>query len=346
MAEFNECLDYCGLFDLAMEGRCLSWCNGHEGRTRSWAHLDRTLINSSFGSSYSSAFFEYLERKRVDHSPMLIWFKRFEVSYGPRPFRFQNMWCNHAGFKPFVEAIWRESMLSTGLNKLSEKLRKVKIALRTWNQNTFGHVGQTIKVPEERLEILECQLQNSNDAEIENDYLITKAELNIWENREEIHMSQLAKKKWLKKGNQNTKFFHGSVNHKRKKFISQMVLDDCTTLGTPELIHEGATRHFREFLSMPCMVEQGQLSSLIAAVISHEENLDLIRAPKCEVVAAAMAKISKESTPGPDGFGSTFYVHCWDFVKEDVVEAAGEFFSDFIADEAEGEPEDLAPPDE
>lgn len=35
MADFNECLDSCGLLELAIEGRRMSWCNGHEGLTRS-----------------------------------------------------------------------------------------------------------------------------------------------------------------------------------------------------------------------------------------------------------------------------------------------------------------------
>ncbi|KAF5475816.1 hypothetical protein F2P56_007582 [Juglans regia] len=108
MAEFNECLDSCGLLDLTVDGRRMSWCNGHNGCTHSWARLDLALINSSFGISYPSAFFEYLTRKHSDHSPMLLRFKRSEVIYGPHPFHFQNMWCNNASFKPFVEAIWRE----------------------------------------------------------------------------------------------------------------------------------------------------------------------------------------------------------------------------------------------
>ncbi|KAK1564579.1 hypothetical protein Q3G72_006194 [Acer saccharum] len=52
MAEFNECISRCGLLDLRFQGRQLSWCNGHQGLARSWAKLDRVLINNEFAVKY------------------------------------------------------------------------------------------------------------------------------------------------------------------------------------------------------------------------------------------------------------------------------------------------------
>lgn len=31
MSEFNECLDSCGLMDLLVKGRLMTWCNGQQG---------------------------------------------------------------------------------------------------------------------------------------------------------------------------------------------------------------------------------------------------------------------------------------------------------------------------
>ncbi|KAI9184691.1 hypothetical protein LWI28_000006 [Acer negundo] len=55
MAEFNECTSRCGLLDVRFEGRQLSWCNSHQGLTRSWAKLDRVLINNDFIVKYGDA---------------------------------------------------------------------------------------------------------------------------------------------------------------------------------------------------------------------------------------------------------------------------------------------------
>ncbi|KAF5477111.1 hypothetical protein F2P56_003784 [Juglans regia] len=178
----------------------LSWCNGHEGQTRSWARLDRALVNIQFTNQYPSAFFEYLKKKTSDHCPMLISFKKHVVSYGPHPFRFQNMWTTHADFKTCVEDVWKEPSPALDLLRLAKKQEKTKIAPRPWNQQVFGHVGQNIKELEEKLEVLESRLQGGHDQDVETDFLVTKLELDIWEQREETRLAQLAKKKWLTEG--------------------------------------------------------------------------------------------------------------------------------------------------
>lgn len=86
------------------------------------------------------------------------------------------------------------------------------------------------------------------------------------------------------------------------------------------------TNYFESFLLMPNVVEQRNLSSLIEEVVSQEDNMDLVQVPYFEEVVATLATILKESTPGSDGFGSTFYVYCWEFIKEDIVEAIEEIF--------------------
>ncbi|KAJ0074622.1 hypothetical protein Patl1_37562 [Pistacia atlantica] len=276
MEDFNNCIDHCGLLDLQVMGRRLSWCNGHERHTCSWARLDRALINIHFANIFPSAFFEYLNRKTSDHRPMLIHFQKQEVSYSPHTFRFQNMWVSHADFMRCVEEVWKEPTTSVGLLRLAEELKKTKLALRAWNKQVFGHVGQTIKELEERLEVLESRLLGGYDKEVECDFLVTKLELDTWEQREELRLSQLAKKKWLSEGDQNTKFFHAVVNQWRKsKVISNMRLENA--LAEAEIL-------------------------------------------------AALKSISRESSPGPDGFGSGFYLCCWDLIKEDVIDAAKDFF--------------------
>lgn len=50
-------------------------------------------------------------------------------------------------------------MQAKGLILLPEKTQKEKVALQTWNKNSFGMVEQNIKAMEERLIYLESQLQ-------------------------------------------------------------------------------------------------------------------------------------------------------------------------------------------
>lgn len=35
---------------------------------------------------------------------------------------------------------------------------------------------------------------------------------------------------------------------------------------------------------------------------------------------AALRSLSGDKTPGPDGFSMAFFQHCWEVIKEDVME--------------------------
>ncbi|KAF5468900.1 hypothetical protein F2P56_013011 [Juglans regia] len=313
MEEFNICIDHCGLLDLHVVGRKLSWCNGHGGLSLSWARLDRVLTNIHFANRFPQAYFEYLNRKTSDHCPMTISFQKQVVSYGPHPFRFQNMWASHGDFKRCVEEVWKLPTTSVGLCRLAEKLKKTKITLRAWNILVFGHVGQNIKDLEERLEVLESRLQDGYDQDVECDFLVTKLELETWERREEIRISQLVKKKWISEGDNNTKFFHAVVNQRRNsKIISNMRLENGDFLNSPD-----------RFIKV-------DLAPLIQCSVTEENNLALIMAPSETEILDALKSIPKDSSPGPDGFGLGFYLSCWDLIKEDVVAAAKDFFSGSI----------------
>ncbi|KAF5468581.1 hypothetical protein F2P56_012724 [Juglans regia] len=183
MTDFNNCLDQCGLFDLSSGGNQMSWCNGHEGSFRSWIKLDRVVINNAFSSQFLFAQLEYLRRKSFDHCPMVVHFDRPHTSYGPSPFWFQNMWCSHEGFFACVEEAWNRPDSTRGLLKLAIHPKRTKMALSAWNKNTFGLVEVIVKDLETWLENLEHQLQLGYSEEVEAEFLVTKIELQLWENR-------------------------------------------------------------------------------------------------------------------------------------------------------------------
>lgn len=153
-------------------------------------------------------------------------------------------------------------------------------------------------------------------------------ELDTWEHQEEIRLSQLAKKKWFKDSDQNSKFFHAIVNQRRKSnTISHMELEDESKLSDHEQVHLGAVSYFQNFLSQHHEVEALDLSSLIETRISKDDNSFLCRHPSEDEVLAALRSSPRNSSLGPDGFGSAFYLSYWEIVKEDVVAAAKDFFT-------------------
>ncbi|KAF5477357.1 hypothetical protein F2P56_004006 [Juglans regia] len=282
MLEFSNYIDHCGLLETSSSGQNMSWCNGHRGVSRSWEKLDRVLMNNVFANLFPSVHFNYLSRKSSDHCPMVVFSDRLATSYGPSQFCFLNMWCLHDGF------------LMVNVN---------------------------IRALEERLDFLENQLQSGFSKELEDDFVATKTEIKIWEKREASRLGQIAKKKWLIEGDQNSKFFHSVINQRRTKgHINKMVLVDGRVLNSTEEVHEEVgffVISFLTFLQWNIAICRGLLRrkfqmKKIAGYARH--------------VKQAVFSTPKSNSSGPDGFGFDFYMSCWDIIKEDVVEAARDFF--------------------
>ncbi|KAI9152873.1 hypothetical protein LWI28_002365 [Acer negundo] len=106
-----------------------------------------------------------------------------------------------------------------------------------------------------------------------------------------------------------------------------MVLSDGRVLENAKAIHQGATKYFHDFLTGGTGVETADLSSLINPTISEVDNEMLCMVPFEEEVKDAISSIPKHSSPGPDGFGLAFYIECWDIIKQDVIDAARDFFN-------------------
>lgn len=143
-----------------------------------------------------------------------------------------------------------------------------------WNKEVFGGVGTNIIALGDQLQFLKEELQKGHNLEVEEDYLlIIKGELECWENCEETRLSQMAKKKWLTKGEKNTKFFHATINQSRNVTqIHLMCLKDGNLLATLEKIHEGTVNYFQAFLTKQNVETTLDLEQIIFEAITREDN--------------------------------------------------------------------------
>jgi hypothetical protein len=97
--------------------------------------------------------------------------------------------------------------------------------------------------------------------------------------------------------------------------------------STPEEIHNEAVVHFADFLGRRASASVLSLSDVIQEEVREAENLNLCRSPTKQEIKDALFDIPINSSPGPDGFTSGFFQHCWDFIQTDLVEAVMNFFA-------------------
>ncbi|KAF5463850.1 hypothetical protein F2P56_013978 [Juglans regia] len=257
---------------------------------------------------------------------MIISCDQYFQRYGPCLFRFQQLWEEHKEFLPHVKQCWKEEGCGRGLEKLAFKLKRMKQALKTWNMDVFGHVEVMIRDIELRIELLDTRLQAGYEETVEQDLLISKIELDILKSREESMLEQKAKVKWLKEGDNNTRFFHSILKRRHQTQVKQMLKVDGTLYKCPEAVHDGAVQYFQELLSHEGEGELRELSQFIDKEITEEENKEIPKRPTVEEIWQALFSIPVESSPRPDGFSLGFFRASWEFIQGDVVEAVKEFF--------------------
>lgn len=77
MADLQDCLTDCELFDLAFRGCLFTWSNKSPTSPRS-RKLDRALINESWMEKFPNSFAYFDSPRSSDHSPCLVTVKAYE----------------------------------------------------------------------------------------------------------------------------------------------------------------------------------------------------------------------------------------------------------------------------
>lgn len=101
MYEFKRFINDMGITVVSCVGGKFTWYNSNE---KAMSRLDRFLLSRKLIDIW-----EVVDRRigSIDisnHSP--IWLQKGKVDWGPKPFRFNNVWLRHEGFEEFVKVKW------------------------------------------------------------------------------------------------------------------------------------------------------------------------------------------------------------------------------------------------
>ncbi|KAL6190620.1 hypothetical protein ACLB2K_037014 [Fragaria x ananassa] len=81
------------------------------------------------------------------------------------------------------------------------------------------------------------------------------------------------------------------------------------------------------FTRDPLITDTGLVERVIPSLVTDDENSLLTSMPSRREIWETIRAMDDYSSPGPDGFGGSFYVHCWSIISDDVVSAIQSFFS-------------------
>jgi hypothetical protein len=180
------------------------------------SRLDRFLVSEGFIEKGSLSYQWVGDRDISDHCP--IWLMCSNINWGPKPFTFNNCWLEHPKFFEFVKETW-ENMDIRGKKAfiIKEKLKGLKEALKVWNREVFGFMELKIdKTVKELNEVEELLATGNVDANLINPKELVRQ---FWEqlNFKESLLHLKSKTKWVQEGNSNSRYFHASIESRRRR---------------------------------------------------------------------------------------------------------------------------------
>ena len=121
---------------------------------------------------------------------------------------------SHNSFLKVVEDSWAQPCSGSAQFILASKLKLLKLNLKTWNKEVYGHYKNHIVEAEPQVLAKELAFESNPSDSFLRDLNLAKSSLHNWLKAKSTHWKQRAKVKWLQDGDRNTKFFHLSAKSK------------------------------------------------------------------------------------------------------------------------------------
>ncbi|KAK3205564.1 hypothetical protein Dsin_019610 [Dipteronia sinensis] len=267
-----------------------------------------------------------LGRSLSDHNPVIL--GELMVDWGPKPFRFLNVWLEDKKFMECVRKKWVSCSrgVSAGLI-LKHKIGAVRCFMKA-HANNCKSDGKVIKDLEEDLARIESNAVaygwSAGLREQRSSCLVK-----LWKQvrLDEQKWRQVSRVKWLKEDDRNLKFFHIMSNVRRKaNFLGDLFISGSFCKGPAqvrEVVLSFFSGHFKKKVS--CRPNWGGLQ---VSLISMEERLKLEVEFSEDEVWKAVSDCDGNKAPGPDGLNLNFIKSNWEVIKGDFMNFLHTFYND------------------
>nr|GFA94482.1 RNA-directed DNA polymerase, eukaryota, reverse transcriptase zinc-binding domain protein [Tanacetum cinerariifolium] len=207
----------------------------------------------------------------------------------------------------------RSEYFIRGLIALFEKVVKDK-----WDDIT----GEVPEVETSRMNLLLVDMRNLDQKideglasdEDKSSRISKLQELDYFEKMNSLDLMQKAKVKWEVEGDENSKFFHGLINSRRKSQSIHGIMHEGLWLSGPKDIKEAFINFYKKKFS--CHGSQVSFPSFMPAHRHNASDQDLLEAVvSIEEIKTAVWDCGSNKASGPDGYSFLFIKRFWDLLK-------------------------------
>ncbi|CAL1355574.1 unnamed protein product [Linum trigynum] len=314
-----------GLHDPGFQGDQFTWTNRRMGDACIRERLDRALCSQIWITQFPETLVKHFTDQGLDHRAILLSDQPYRRHCRPL-FRFDARWADNPEVRAMVDYVWKEEIQGTPMFQLWERLKKLRHLLYDWSR--AGTTNSLRNIRTLQAEIDQIKLIHPVDWEAVRPL---ETELNRQWEAEEIYWQQKSRVNWLKKGDQNTSYFHTVTRTRRKKNFVAGLLNDSGDWITDEAGKASLANSFYQHL----FTSENRVGNMndrvanlpIARSVSPEMNAALTATVQpCDVRRTVFAMGSIKA-PGSDGFTGKFFKAFWDIVGESVINAVCSFFS-------------------
>ncbi|KAL7614622.1 hypothetical protein Lser_V15G08580 [Lactuca serriola] len=298
-ADFNKFIVDEGLHEFHMGGSKFTFLR-EEGHKLS--KIDRFLVCSNFINLQPLTSVTALAREHSDHAPIIL--RPSNCDYGPPPFRIFNSWLRLEDFNVLFKSSWDSFRgFGTADRILAAKLKHVKNAIRDWN-----------------LIVESCILSEvERRARQEGVHKIMEIEQLI-----KLDLQQKAKIKWVKDGDENSRFFHGCLKHRnRKNRIHGLTINGVWNSDSrdvkAEILKFFTNKFCERWPNRPKFINSKfkKLSAGQSSLLESEFTIQEIK--------SAVWQCGSEKAPGPDGYSFKILKAHWDTIGGDITKFVKRF---------------------
>jgi hypothetical protein len=220
---FNEIIGHLGLLELPLKGGSFTWSNMQS--VPLLEQLDWFFTSSNWISDYPNSVVLPLAKIGSDHVPCVVTINTNIPK--SKLFRFESYWVDMPGFAECVSKSWNKpSRKSYSSAIITDKLKGLRAELKRW-QVSLSKIKMLIQKCnkvilfldnlEEYRPLFRYEFNFWKLAHAHLDDLLL-AECNYWRKR--------CTTRWIKQGEDNTKFFHAMASERYRKNSIAMLLDD------------------------------------------------------------------------------------------------------------------------
>ncbi|GJY51080.1 RNA-directed DNA polymerase, eukaryota [Tanacetum coccineum] len=246
--------------------------------------------------------------------------REHKASYRPPPFRLFHSWMELDGFDDLVKDSWEVPVVgeSNAMIIFNKKLQSLKNNIKNWNK--IRRQTSEARISQLRCEVKDIQNRVENGSASTDDihtrvHLIKQ--LRDIEHVENLDLAQKAKVKWAIEGDENSSYFHSSINRKRRQAAIRGVIKDGVWTVEPNDVKAEFRDHFRSRFSKDGGVRPTIVSDSFLKMSPNQ--ITSLDAPfSREEIKREVWDCGSDKAPGPDGFTFGFFKRFWEVIKEAV----------------------------